>query len=83
MKITPQGDLSWYVKWAASTLLLIGLAVRAADTEGTLRLLDLSLNLSGVLGWLFVGLLWHDRSLIVLNAAAAMMLTIGVIKTLI
>tara|TARA_R110002167_G_scaffold9381_1_gene42807 strand:- start:2175 stop:2432 length:258 start_codon:yes stop_codon:yes gene_type:complete len=83
MKITPQHDLSWFIKWAAATFLLVGLAVRAIDVGGELRVLDLSLNLSGVVGWLFVGLLWHDRALIVLNAAAAMMLAVGLINTLI
>jgi len=82
MKITPNGGLCWYIKWTASVLILSGLAVRAMDTESAYRILDLSLNLSGVVGWLFVGLLWHDRALIILNAVASTMLTAGLIATL-
>ena len=83
MKMTPQHDLSWFIKWIAATILLINLVVRSIDVEGELRVLDLSLNLAGVTGWLFVGLLWHDRALIVLNAVATMMLTLALVNTLI
>ena len=83
MKMTPQHDLSWFIKWIAATILLINLVVRSVDVEGDLRVLDLSLNLAGVTGWLFVGFLWHDRALIVLNAVAAMMLTLALVNTLI
>jgi|TARA_B110000908_G_scaffold70758_1_gene85372 hypothetical protein len=83
MKMTPQHDLSWFIKWIAATILLINLVVRSVDVEGDLRVLDLSLNLAGVTGWLFVGFLWHDRALIVLNAVAAMMLTLTLVNTLI
>ena len=33
-----------------------------------MQLYDLSLSIIGVSGWLFVGLLWKDRALIILNA---------------
>ena len=28
-KVTPKGDLSWYIKWMGSILLIIGLSLRS------------------------------------------------------
>jgi len=61
---TPKQDLSWYVKWAASLFILVGMSIRGV--EG-LQFYDLLMSLIGVSGWLIVGLLWKDRALILLN----------------
>ena len=79
-KVTPKHDLSWYIKWVSSFLILIAICLRSGDTEGVFKIYDLSLSLTGTLGWCSVGLLWHDRALIVLNGAASMALAIGLIK---
>jgi hypothetical protein len=34
----------------------------------------------GVAGWLWVGYLWHDRALIVLNSIGVAFLSIGIIN---
>ena len=60
---TPKGDMSWYVKWISSFIIAMSLR----GVEG-MQLYDLSLSIIGVSGWLFVGLLWKDRALIILNA---------------
>ena len=46
-KITPKGDLSWYVKWTASVLILIATCARAT---GVLPQVDLWFGLFGTLG---------------------------------
>lgn len=61
---TPKQDLSWYIKWTASVFILISMSIRGVDG---LQYYDLLLSLFGVIGWLFVGLLWKDRALILLN----------------
>ena len=38
--------------------------------EGLFPLADLILSFTGCLGWLWVGLLWRDRALIILNSVA-------------
>tara|TARA_B110000093_G_scaffold9650_1_gene9183 strand:- start:3241 stop:3489 length:249 start_codon:yes stop_codon:yes gene_type:complete len=60
----PAKDLSWYIKWTASIGLLSSLAVRAMGDEGDYYVLDNLFNFVGVFGWLVVGLLWRDRSII-------------------
>jgi len=80
MKVTPQHDLSWYIKWLASSVLLAGMILRAVDEQSVYKVLDLSLNLFGLLGWLSVGLLWHDRSIIILNAVGATIIGMGLLN---
>jgi len=76
---TPKQDISWYIKWFASIVLLIAMSVRASQFS---PMLDIILSLIGVTGWFFVGLLWHDRSLIVLNGASVVILLTGLLSTL-
>ena len=75
-KVTPKYDLSWYVKWAASVLILVATCARAT---GTIPQVDLWFGLFGTMGWFWVGMLWHDRALIVLNAVSLAIYLMGVI----
>jgi len=73
---TPKQDLSWYVKWTASMILLCAFAVRSTQQ---FPFLDICLSLVGVSGWLWVGLLWKDRALVMLNGIAVFILLSGLI----
>ena len=61
---TPKQDLSWYIKWTASIFILASMSMRGI--EG-FQMYDLILSLIGVAGWMWVGFLWKDRALILLN----------------
>ena len=61
---TPTQHLSWYIKWTASIFILASMSMRGI--EG-LQMYDLILSLVGVAGWMWVGFLWKDRALILLN----------------
>tara|TARA_Y100000389_G_C17275812_1_gene420363 strand:+ start:447 stop:764 length:318 start_codon:yes stop_codon:yes gene_type:complete len=61
---TPKQDLSWYIKWTASCFILASMSIRGIDG---LQFYDIVLSIIGVTGWMFVGLLWKDRALILLN----------------
>ena len=76
-KVTPKGDLSWYVKWAASFFILIAVAARSV---GSIPYIDLWFSLIGTLGWLWVGMLWHDRAITMLNGALATVLAMGLMN---
>jgi hypothetical protein len=41
---------------------------------------DLYFSFVGTIGWLWVGILWHDRALIMLNGALATLLFTGILK---
>ena len=79
-KITPnRPDISWYIKWISSILIMIGLTMRSANIGIPL---DLFLTSLGCIGWTVVGCLWHDRSLIILNALAGAVTLIGFLNAI-
>lgn len=75
-KITPKGDLSWYIKWISSVIILIGMVL----TVTNIYPLNLYFHFVGLIGWFIVGMLWHDRALIMLNAVAAVIFAMGIIN---
>jgi len=76
-KITPKGDLSWYVKWVSVLLILIATTARAT---GTIPQVDLWFGLFGTMGWLWVGMLWHDRALVFLNGVLVTLILMGLMN---
>ena len=77
---TPKQDLSWYVKWTASSFILSSMSIRGI--EG-LQLYDLILSLIGVTGWMIVGILWKDRALMLLNGVGIILFLNTLIRTLV
>ena len=71
---TPKGDVTWYVKWGASLILLSAMIVRAAAVNPYLD------TILSFVGWLYVSLAWKDRALIILNAVACCILAIGILR---
>lgn len=60
---TPLYDTSWYVKWFASIVGIFGALATAAGIYPW----NVLLGLISMAGWAYVGILWNDRALIVLN----------------
>lgn len=77
---TPKGDITWYIKWTASLFILMGMSIRGVDG---FEFWDLLLSIVGVAGWLWVGLLWKDRALVMLNSAGLLFLVNNFIRLLI
>lgn len=71
--------VAWYLKWAASVCLVLGMSFRASGVP-ELAIFDLTLSFVGVCGWLGVSLLWEDRALILLNGVGFIILASGLIK---
>ena len=68
---TPKGDISWYIKWISSSIIICAMSLRGI--EGMQRY-DLILSILGVAVWLWLGMLWIDRALIILNAVGLFLL---------
>jgi hypothetical protein len=68
---TPKGDISWYVKWVSSFFIICAMSLRGIED---MQFIDLVLSIFGVAGWLWVGMLWKDRALIILNAVGLFLL---------
>ena len=77
---TPKQTKDWYIKWAASILILMAMILRAT---GDYPFTDMCLSLLGCIGWLVVAMLWKDRALIILNAIASFILITGITNTLV
>ena len=76
-KITPKGDLSWYIKWAGSMFLIVAMMMTSANIFP----MNLYVALVGMIAWLIVGILWHDRALIVLNAVSVAIYGVGIMNS--
>lgn len=77
---TPKYTLDWYIKWVASAFLLGAMSLRGV--EG-MQLIDLCLSLIGIVGWLWVSIIWKDRALIMLNAAGLLLLIRNLVQNLV
>ena len=75
-KLTPVGTLDWYIKWSASFIILIGMALTSINVTP----FNLYFHFVGVVGWLIVGFMWHDRALMVVNSVAAMIFLMGILR---
>jgi|TARA_B100000212_G_scaffold323823_1_gene284204 hypothetical protein len=75
-KITPKGDLSWYIKWASSIIIIFGMMLSSANIYP----MNIWVHLFGVSGWMIVGMLWHDRALIFLNGVAIFVFASGLVN---
>jgi|TARA_X000000950_G_scaffold1158_2_gene1278 hypothetical protein len=75
-KVTPRGDLSWYIKWASSIILIFAMLFTSANMFP----INLYVANFGFAGWVIVGMLWHDRSLIVLNSVSLAIYTLGILN---
>ena len=77
-KVTPKGDLSWYIKWTASAFLL--LAVMCRSVEEVPKVYDVIVSFAGTSGWAIVGFLWHDRAILSLNVVLTFILGPSILR---
>ena len=75
-KTTPVYTIDWYIKWASSFILLIGMLL----TTHNIYPVNLIFHLLGVIGWMFVALLWNDRALIIINAVSISIFANGLLS---
>jgi len=80
-KITPKGDITWYIKWTASVFILT--AVMCRSVPEVPKIYDLILSLIGCFGWGLVGFMWHDRALMLLNGVLVVILATGLLGYLV
>jgi len=74
---TPKFTVDWYLKWIASTFVLLAMSIRGV--EG-MQLYDLYLSIVGIFLWLIVSVMWKDRALILLNGVGLMFLINNIVK---
>ena len=72
---TPLHTKDWYVKWVASVILLVGMILTAQNIYP----INLFVNITGLVGWLIVSIMWNDRALIIINAVGVSIYANGII----
>ncbi len=72
---TPHKTKDWYIKWAASVVLIIGMLF----TANNIYPLNLYFHVVGLAGWFIVAMIWNDRALIVINAVSLAILANGLL----
>ena len=75
-KQTPTHTIDWYIKWAASIIIIISVIL----TSNNIYPLNLFFYAAGLSGWFIVALLWNDRALLVVNAVSLALLLNGLIS---
>jgi hypothetical protein len=80
--ITPKGDITWYIKWISSIIVLIAVTIRASGIP-ELHWIDVLGSWIGAVGWFVVGFMWKDRALILLNGVISVILLSGLLKILV
>lgn len=76
---TPKGDITWYIKWVSSIIVLIAVTIRASGIP-ELHWIDVMGSWIGAMGWFVVGFMWKDRALILLNGVIGVILFSGLLK---
>ena len=72
---TPLHTKDWYLKWVASVILLTGMILTAQNIYP----INLYVNITGLIGWLGVSILWNDRALIIINAVGVSIYANGIV----
>jgi hypothetical protein len=81
-KQTPLHDITWFVKWVGTIMLVFAVSARSIGPDIVPNLVDQSFSLLGLLCWFFVAFKWHDRALMTVNAICLPLLLAGIIKSL-
>lgn len=67
--------IDWWIKWFASIVLIIG----ATTTAMNLYPFNMYFQFIGITGWLVVGIMWKDWSLITVNIVGSVIMLVGII----
>ena len=80
--ITPKQDVTWYVKWTVSIIMLFGMALGRGTGNPEFQIYDTAASWIGALGWYWVGYRWGDRAMQLVNGVMLFILTVGLLKQL-
>ena len=75
-KVEREQNLTWYIKWASSIVLMLGMTL----TSQNIFPYNLYFHLLGTLGWTYVSMVWNDRALLVINSVALSIFINGILS---
>jgi hypothetical protein len=74
---TPTGTLDWYVKWCAMTLAVLGVFLISAG----LSLYGQFFYLFSGIAWIYVGMVWQDRAIMIGSAVTATAVAMNLVQS--
>jgi len=77
-KHTPYKTKDWYLKWASSLVLIVGIML----TSHNIYPYNLYVSSVGLLGWTVVGFWWNDRAIMIVNLVSLVIYVTGLINYL-
>ena len=75
-KITPTHTKDWYIKWASSIVLIVGMMFTANNIYPA----NLVFHIIGLIGWVVVAVMWNDRALIIINTIGLVIYINGMLQ---
>jgi hypothetical protein len=75
---TPTGTRDWYVKWASMLLAVAGVFLISAS----LTLYGQIAYIVSCIGWIYVGMQWGDRAIMIGSAISATAIAMNLVNTL-
>ena len=75
---TPTGTRDWYVKWASMLLAVAGIFLISAS----LTLYGQIAYIVSCIGWIYVGMQWGDRAIMIGSAISATAIAMNLVNTL-
>ena len=75
---TPTGTPDWYIKWTAVTMAVVGVFLMSAGLPIPGQV---SYIISGI-GWIYVGMQWSDRAIMIGSAITATAVAMNLMESL-
>lgn len=73
-------DITWYVKWTVSIIMLAGMALGRGTGNPEFQVYDTAASWIGAVGWMWVGFRWKDRAMQLVNGVMVLICTAGLLQ---
>jgi hypothetical protein len=77
--VNKEKDLTWKVKWVATIILILAMIL----TSQNIYPYNLIFHIIGIIGWIYVSIVWNDRALIVINSVGLAIFSNGIVSYLV
>tara|TARA_R110002051_G_scaffold142455_4_gene215650 strand:- start:1034 stop:1285 length:252 start_codon:yes stop_codon:yes gene_type:complete len=74
--VNKEKDLTWKVKWTSTVILILAMIL----TSQNIYPYNLIFHVVGILGWMYVSIVWNDRALIVINSVGLSIFINGIVS---
>ena len=76
--LTPTGTRDWYVKWGSMILGVLGVFLISAE----IYLFGQIAYLISAIGWIYVGMQWGDRAIMIGSSVSSTAIAMNIVNTL-